>query len=111
MAKLAVKLRNEKRRKTVEKFKAKRAALLEIIQSSRASDEAREQARAKLQQLRADRTPARRLSQVRSGPQQAARAGAARRGARHHQGELVRETVMSMHDPIADMLTRIRNAQ
>ena len=46
MAKLAVKLRDQKRRKTVEKFKARRATLLEIIHDSRASDEAREEARA-----------------------------------------------------------------
>jgi small subunit ribosomal protein S14 len=59
MAKLAVKLRNEKRRKTVEKFKAKRASLLEIIQDSRASDEAREEARHKLQQLPRDASPVR----------------------------------------------------
>jgi small subunit ribosomal protein S14 len=54
MAKLALKLRNDKRRKTVEKFKAKRAALIEIIQDPRASDEAREEARAKLQKLPRD---------------------------------------------------------
>jgi small subunit ribosomal protein S14 len=59
MAKLAVKLRNEKRRKTVEKFKAKRASLLDIIQDSRASDEAREEARHKLQQLPRDASPVR----------------------------------------------------
>ena len=59
MAKLAVKLRNEKRRKTVEKFKAKRASLLDIIQDSRASDEAREEARLKLQQLPRDASPVR----------------------------------------------------
>ena len=59
MAKLAVKLRNEKRKKTVEKFKAKRAALLDIIQDSRASDEAREEARAKLQKLPRDASPVR----------------------------------------------------
>ena len=59
MAKLAVKLRNEKRRKTVEKFKAKRAALFDIIQDSRASDEAKEEARAKLQQLPRDASPVR----------------------------------------------------
>ena len=49
MAKLALKLRDQKRRKTVEKFKAKRAQLLEIIYDQRASDEAREEARGKLQ--------------------------------------------------------------
>jgi small subunit ribosomal protein S14 len=43
----------------VEKFKAKRAALLEIIQDSRASDEAKEEARRKLQQLPRDASPVR----------------------------------------------------
>ena len=59
MAKLAVKLRNEKRKKTVEKFKAKRTQLLEIIHDSRASDDAKEQARAKLQKLPRDASPVR----------------------------------------------------
>jgi small subunit ribosomal protein S14 len=59
MAKLALKLRDQKRRKTVEKFKARRTALLEIIESSRASDEAREEARAKLQKLPRDASPVR----------------------------------------------------
>jgi small subunit ribosomal protein S14 len=59
MAKLALKLRDEKRRKTVEKFKAKRQALLEIIQDARASDEAREEARQKLQKLPRDASPVR----------------------------------------------------
>jgi small subunit ribosomal protein S14 len=59
MAKLAVVLRDKKRRKTVEKFKVRRAALLEIIYDSRASDEAREEARAKLQRLPRDASPVR----------------------------------------------------
>ena len=59
MAKLAVVLRDKKRRKTVEKFKAKRAALLDIIQDSRASDEARDEARATLQKLPRDASPVR----------------------------------------------------
>ena len=59
MAKLAVKLRNQKRRKMVEKFKAKRAQLLEIIHDSRASDEAKDQARLKLQKLPRDASPVR----------------------------------------------------
>ncbi|HXJ53926.1 MAG TPA: 30S ribosomal protein S14 [Burkholderiales bacterium] len=59
MAKLAVVLRDQKRRKIVEKFKSKRAALLEIIEDSRASDEAREEARAKLQKLPRDASPVR----------------------------------------------------
>jgi small subunit ribosomal protein S14 len=59
MAKLALKLRDQKRRRTVEKFKARRAALIDIIQDSRASDEAREEARAKLQKLPRDASPVR----------------------------------------------------
>ena len=59
MAKLAVVLRDKKRRKTVEKFKSKRAALIEIIEDSRASDEARDEARAKLQRLPRDASPVR----------------------------------------------------
>ncbi|HEX9434540.1 MAG TPA: 30S ribosomal protein S14 [Burkholderiales bacterium] len=59
MAKLALILRDKKRRKTVEKFKARRAALLEIIYDSRASDEARDEARAKLQRLPRDASPVR----------------------------------------------------
>ena len=59
MAKLALKLRDQKRRKMVEKFKVRRGALLEIIYDSRASDEAREEARAKLQKLPRDASPVR----------------------------------------------------
>ena len=59
MAKLALVLRDKKRRKTVEKFKARRTALLEIIYDSRASDEAKEEARSKLQKLPRDASPVR----------------------------------------------------
>ena len=59
MAKLALKLRDQKRRKTVEKFKARRTALLEIIYDVRASDEAKEEARVKLQKLPRDSSPVR----------------------------------------------------
>ena len=59
MAKLALKLRDQKRRRTVEKFKARRATLMDIIQDPRASDEAREEARAKLQKLPRDASPVR----------------------------------------------------
>jgi small subunit ribosomal protein S14 len=59
MAKLALKLRDQKRRKTVEKYKARRAELLEIMHSARASDEAKEQARDKLQKLPRDASPVR----------------------------------------------------
>jgi len=59
MAKLALKLRDQKRRRTVDKFRARRATLLDILRDSRASDEAREEARKKLQKLPRDASPVR----------------------------------------------------
>jgi len=59
MAKLSVKLRDVKRRKMVAKFKVRRAALQEIVYDSRASDEAKEEARTKLQKLPRDASPVR----------------------------------------------------
>jgi small subunit ribosomal protein S14 len=59
MAKLAVVLREKKRRLTVAKFKARRQALLDVIRSAKASDEEREAARAKLQKLPRDASPSR----------------------------------------------------
>ena len=59
MAKLALVLRDRKRRQTVEKFKARRAALMEIMHNSRATDEARDEARAKIQKLPRDASPVR----------------------------------------------------
>jgi small subunit ribosomal protein S14 len=59
MAKLSVVLRDKKRRKTVEKFKVRRAQLLEVIYDSRATDEAKDVARAKLQKLPRDASPVR----------------------------------------------------
>jgi len=59
MAKLAVVLREKKRRLTVAKFKAKRQALLEVIHNSKAADEDRDAARAKLQRLPRDASPSR----------------------------------------------------
>ena len=59
MAKLALTLRNQKRRKMVEKFKARRTALFEVLQNPRATDEAKEAARDKLQKLPRDASPVR----------------------------------------------------
>jgi small subunit ribosomal protein S14 len=59
MAKLAVINRDKKRRETVQKFKAKRAALLETINNQKASDEDRDAARVKLQLLPRDASPVR----------------------------------------------------
>ena len=59
MAKLAVKLREQKRRRTVAKFKAKRQALLDVVRDLRAADEDRDAAREKLQKLPRDASPTR----------------------------------------------------
>ena len=59
MAKLSTVLRNEKRRKLVAKFQAKRAALLAVIDDQKASDEDRAAARAKLERLPRDSSPVR----------------------------------------------------
>jgi len=59
MAKLALKNREQKRRKTVEKFKAKRKALLEVLHSASASDEDKETAREGLQKLPRNASPSR----------------------------------------------------
>src|SRR5579864_8456161 len=57
------------------------------------------------------RSPARLPPQVRALPDLLPGARPPRRGARCHHGELVGGLLMSMTDPIADMLARIRNAQ
>ena len=59
MARLSVVLREQKRRQTVEKFKAKRAALFEVMHDAKASDEDKDAARAKLQKLPRDASPSR----------------------------------------------------
>jgi len=59
MAKLSVKLREQKRRQTVAKFKVRRQALLDVIRDPRTQDEDREAARAKLQKLPRDASPTR----------------------------------------------------
>jgi len=59
MAKLALVLRQKKRVKIVAKYKARRTQLLEIIYDVRASEEAKEEARLKLQKLPRDSAPVR----------------------------------------------------
>ena len=59
MAKLALVNREQKRRKTVAKFAVRRAALLEIINDGKRSDEEREEAREKFQQLPRNASPVR----------------------------------------------------
>ena len=59
MAKLALINREEKRRKTVARFAARRAALLATINDTKRSDEDRQEAREKLQQLPRNASPVR----------------------------------------------------
>ena len=59
MAKLALIKREEKRRKTVAKFAARRAALIAIIDDAKRSDEDRQEARDKFQQLPRNASPVR----------------------------------------------------
>ena len=59
MAKLALKNREQKRRQTVEKFKVRRQELLEIIHNGSASDEAKDEARERLQKLPRNASPTR----------------------------------------------------
>lgn len=59
MAKVALINREQKRRDTVKKFAAKRAELLAIISNVKLSDEARSEARQKLQALPRDSSPVR----------------------------------------------------
>lgn len=59
MAKLAVINREQKRRKTVEKYAAKRAELIAIFNNAKASDEARYEARQKFQALPRNASPVR----------------------------------------------------
>jgi len=59
MAKIAVINRDLKRRETVKKYAAKRAALLAIIANVKLSDEERYAARQKLQALPRDASPVR----------------------------------------------------
>ena len=59
MAKLAVINRQAKREATVKKYAEKRKQLLAIIRDPKATDDARDQARVKLQELPRDASPVR----------------------------------------------------
>jgi len=59
MAKRSSINREQKRRATVKKYAARRAELFSILNDSRASDDARNEARTKLQQLPRDASPVR----------------------------------------------------
>ena len=59
MAKLALINREQKRRKTVKKFAAKRAELAAIVQNQKLSEEERQEARDALQRLPRNASPVR----------------------------------------------------
>jgi small subunit ribosomal protein S14 len=59
MAKLAVINRQAKREATVKKYAEKRKQLVAIIQDQKATDEARDEARAKIQAMPRDASPVR----------------------------------------------------
>jgi len=59
MSKLSLVNREEKRRATVKKYAARRAELIAMLVDPRASDDARIQAREKLQQLPRNASPVR----------------------------------------------------
>jgi small subunit ribosomal protein S14 len=59
MAKLSLVNRENKRRKAVAKFAARRAELIALVRNARASDEERDAARAKLQALPRNASPVR----------------------------------------------------
>ena len=59
MSKVALTNRNQKRRKTVKKFAAKRAELMAIINNQKLSPEDRYEARLRLQKLPRDASPVR----------------------------------------------------
>jgi small subunit ribosomal protein S14 len=59
MAKLSLINRDLKRRETVRKYAAKRAELLAVLSDVRATDDAKAQAREKLQKLPRDASPVR----------------------------------------------------
>jgi small subunit ribosomal protein S14 len=59
MAKLSLINRERKRRATVKKYSARRAALIAILEDVRATDDARQEAREKLQQLPRNASPVR----------------------------------------------------
>lgn len=59
MAKKSMVAREKKRRRTVQKFAAKREALKEIIRDPASTDEQRQEAQFKLQELPRDASPVR----------------------------------------------------
>ena len=127
VAKLSLIEREKKRAQLVAKFAKKYAELKAAANDAKKSDEERYASRLELQKLPRNAYPTRQrnrcgitgrprgtLQEIRPVAQQDPRARVQGRHPRRRQGQLVIEATrrsMSMSDPIADMLTRIRNAQ
>jgi small subunit ribosomal protein S8 len=112
VAKVALIERELKRDKLVAKYAKKHAELKAIATDFKRSDEERAAARLELQKLPRNANPTRQRNRcaITGRP----RNGLRRQHSRHHQSQLVSRQEkfnMSMSDPIADLLTRIRNAQ
>ena len=125
MAKTNMIEREKRRARVAKKYAVKRAQLKEIIRSPKSTPEQRA-GRAGRRCRRCRATPAatrqrnrcaitgrsrgvyRKFGLARTKIREVADA---RRDSRAWQGELVGATTMSMTDPIADLLTRIRNGQ
>ncbi|KAG0164830.1 hypothetical protein DFQ30_009336 [Apophysomyces sp. BC1015] len=115
VAKLALIEREKKRARLAAKYAPKRAALKAIIDDTSKSDEERYEARLKLQQLPRNANPTRKRNRCAiTGRSRGTfrKFGLARGKIREiaFRGEIPGLTKASC-DPIADMLTRIRNAQ
>jgi small subunit ribosomal protein S14 len=59
MAKLALRLREKKRRELIKKYAARRAQLVDIVQDSKATADAKREARLALQAMPRDSSPVR----------------------------------------------------
>ncbi len=130
MAKVSLKQREEKREKLVAKYAAKYAELKAIIDDAKKSEEERYAARLELQKLPRNANPTRLRARCnltgrprgtfrqfglgRTKIRELAFAGdipGVTKASWYSQQGTNRSFPMSMSDPIADMLTRIRNAQ
>ncbi|KAG0320805.1 hypothetical protein BGZ97_012769 [Linnemannia gamsii] len=117
VAKVALIEREKKRAHLAQKYAAKRTALKTIIDDAKKSDEDRYAARLQLQQLPRNANPTRKRNRcaLTGRPRGTFRKFGLARGKIREiafRGEIPGLTKAScMSDPIADMLTRVRNAQ
>ena len=124
MAKTSMIERDKRRVLVVKKYAAVRANSEREDSQPQVAPEERPAAQAKLQSLPRDASPTRQrnrcaitgrsrgvYSKFGLARTKIREVASARRDSRARQGELVGATTMSMTDPVADLLTRIRNGQ